>query len=397
MENIIYAPQFVDFLKDIKSPVAEKLLSLHRKVDVNFTLIDVDLSKEDIITFVPAPKLKGNLEWTFNGDWSAEYVCVLHTAIEKGKSNVNPSSVKAPSTGTIGKVVRIFSLDEVLELYPDSKEAIYRIFRECGELYQFEWREKKRFGHIVYQSMFGSNALAPMFKKISKNEMKVGRLAKRILDKVNSEISDKEIEDFVNKFKSLVEVANNAFSRIKIVQGEDIRKYYHTNNYISGGGTLNSSCMKNESTQSFLDIYVKNPEVVSLVIFKARNGDDKICGRAILWEDSKGRKIMDRIYTAKDSDEQTFKEFAIKEGFYYKQYQDYNHNQLMFNGERLTEEDDKAIIHLNSTDYDFYPYVDTMKFLNKENKTIQSYPEDKCKFILNSTSGIPNRYNSLFY
>mgnify|MGYP000954003028 CR=1 FL=1 len=40
--------------------------------------------------------------------------------------------------------------------------------------------------------------------------------------------------------------------------------------------------------------------------------EDKITGRAILWTDNKGRRIMDRVYVIDTADIEFFKEFANK-------------------------------------------------------------------------------------
>ena len=108
----------------------------------------------------------------------------------------------------------------------------------------------------------------------------------------------------------------------------------------------------------------------------SKDGTDTISGRSIIWTDSKGRKIMDRIYVNKCSDEEIFKEMAIKEGFLYKERQTYDSNQLMINGQRLNQEDNRVIINLNpEIKYQYFPYVDTMKYYDMDRQILSSYPE----------------------
>jgi hypothetical protein len=60
---------------------------------------------------------------------------------------------------------------------------------------------------------------------------------------------------------------------------------------------------------------------VSLIILEVLN-PDKISGRAILWTDNDGNKIMDRVYTNNSPDVVLFIEFANRNNFYHKILQD---------------------------------------------------------------------------
>ena len=49
----------------------------------------------------------------------------------------------------------------------------------------------------------------------------------------------------------------------------------------------------------------------------------RIKGRAILWDakiNNENVKFMDRIYTTKDNDVELFKQYAEKNGYWYKKY-----------------------------------------------------------------------------
>ena len=170
------------------------------------------------------------------------------------------------------------------------------------------------------------------------------------------------MEDFVNKYKSSIQFINNVLDRFKVVNGEDIRKYYLHTNYKNSEGTLGSSCMRHDETQGYLDIYTNNPDKVSLVILMF-NDTNKIMGRALLWTDSRGRKIMDRIYLNNTPDEEIFKEYAIRNGYLYKSIQSYSDDTLMFNGNKVSNEDNKVTIKVDPG-YDSFPYVDTFKYYN---------------------------------
>ena len=96
-----------------------------------------------------------------------------------------------------------------------------------------------------------------------RTEISIGRWLRRIVTEVHkSSITDADIETFVNQYKAAVDGINN----FELVNGEDIKKWYHENNYLERRGQLGNSCMRYNSCQSFLDIYVKSPEVCQLLI-----------------------------------------------------------------------------------------------------------------------------------
>ena len=122
--------------------------------------------------------------------------------------------------------------------------------------------------------------------------------------------------------------------------------------------------MKYRRCQEYLDIYVQNSNISMLIL----HGKFGIIGRAILWFDDRNRNIMDRIYTNNSADEELFKEYAKKNDFYYKASQDYvAMGNLMLGDTVITNRDDILItVQLDETgvDYRFYPFVDTVKFMN---------------------------------
>src|ERR1035437_7961795 len=131
-----------------------------------------------------------------------------------------------------------------------------------------------------------------------RNEIKIGRFVKKILELVNEEalivltITDKELEDFVNKYKT-----TSTEDEFRIVDGEDIRTWYHEEMYMDGDGSLNESCMSGEEEQRFLNIYVNNDKVRLLTLV---NKNNRLVGRALLWtldeSPSPTNIFMDRIY-----------------------------------------------------------------------------------------------------
>ncbi len=186
----------------------------------------------------------------------------------------------------------------------------------------------------------------------SRSEMGIGRWTKHIFtDVLKLDISNVELEKFINLYKSTYDGENNIF---EVVSGEDIRKYYLFSNNLNSNGQLGKSCMRYKECQSYLDIYVKNPEVCKLLILKSEEDPTKITGRSLLWETSEG-KYQDRIYTNFDSDILSFKQWADANG-----YQKFPVNTYSME------------VKLGDHNYTNYPYMDTFKCYNPKTKTLSS-------------------------
>jgi hypothetical protein len=99
------------------------------------------------------------------------------------------------------------------------------------------------------------------------------------------------------------------------VEGDDLGFWYNRRNYeFPHQGNLGTSCQA-IGRLDWLEIYIKNPETVKLLILKSDNHDDKIVGRALLWTLEDGNTFMDFVYTSKDSDQAVFREYATSKGY----------------------------------------------------------------------------------
>lgn len=364
--NIQFLPRFIDVLTNMGNKIAAKLMSIRgNDIDINTTYIDVDMEKDDTLTFVPEGKIK-----------DLKYIVVDHGAVIGGlseraaKNKTYPiKNVKVPPNGIVGEIVHELTIDELNKI---NKSDNWRIMHEMGQsVVHFVWKDP-RLGQceIFIEKVRG---LADDVSLFPKSEIKVGRFVRRVLDKIDQKVSDKELEDFVNTYKSAIQIRKNAFSRFKIVMGEDIRKFYYAGFYNGGGGTLGGSCMRHEKCQPFFDIYVKNPEKVALLILNpVKPREERICARALLWRDTKDRTFMDRVYTNSTADETLFKDFAISQKFYYKNHQNNREEMdLMFEGQK--EDNSKIYVQLEKgIVYKRYPYMDTLKFYNPETGIISN-------------------------
>lgn len=222
-----------------------------------------------------------------------------------------------------------------------------------------------------------------------RNEMKIGRVIRALLkiseisDRIDSDVKDKDYEQFVNAFKSLKVDTTREF---RLVNGEDIHKYYQMKNYYSSHGALGGSCMADEGKSTF-KVYTENPRKVQLLILIDSNG--KVHGRSLVWKlkesPCEAKYFMDRVYTNADSDVIKFKQLAEEKGWLYKQKNNSyieDNIRFIYKGKSLMGE---VKVKLDG-DFKNYPFIDTMCFLSKKRGDLSNVPSKDC-FLLHSVSG----------
>jgi hypothetical protein len=201
--------------------------------------------------------------------------------------------------------------------------------------------------------------------------IKMGRLVKRILDDNReywdrfiqryrmsydeTKTEDEMVEELVMQYKAATKkMFDKGFdTRIEQVKGLEIRKWYNHVNYKTGKGSLHGSCMRYDNCTTFFEIYEKNPEVCSLLIY--RDSPDKIAMRALLWRLDNGNFYLDRIYAADEADKTIFINYAKRNGWV---AYDTHKNSLPADMK----------IKLQNLNYSKYPYMDTFKWYNRTTK-----------------------------
>ena len=212
-----------------------------------------------------------------------------------------------------------------------------------------------------------------------------GRIVKKLLDEsILSLIPLSTIEEFVylafSYFGTQLEY--------KVVEDEDIRKYYFSENYFGNIGTLGSSCMKYEACQPYLDIYVDNAKMLIGLV----PGTDKISLRALLWDDVnvdskyelKKIKMMDRIYSTYERYVPQAKKWAKENGYFYKNRQS---NDYM---KEVVDLDDNVLdldlsVDMEINKYKHFPYMDT--FLYGYKHYVSNHKVRKSRVLLRATNG----------
>ena len=218
--------------------------------------------------------------------------------------------------------------------------------------------------------------------KKSRNTIKLGVLLNSLFP---GQFDSNQIEAFTNKMKSF-----QSDNKVKIVEGEEIRKWYLEVNYLNDDDPLGSSCMRYERCQSYLDIYVKNPDVCKMAVCLQ---GDKLVARALIWKvttKSKGEFewFMDRRYYCIESYNQTLIDYAVENGWAYRATNTFvDVKNVIYKGEKfncdMTVELDENI------SYKKYPYVDTFRRFYPETAILENESEVKGSnfIILNDTSG----------
>jgi len=229
-----------------------------------------------------------------------------------------------------------------------------------------------------------------------RQEIKPAKLARKIIgdERIKLyDLKDSDFEQFSNLLKSYV-TSNGCDEQgvkttMKVVNGEFITHYYtmDLNMDMVSGSPLSGSCMQGKDEEYF-EIYEKNPNVCFMAILQDVEGD--MLGRALIWK-AQDKYLMDRIYTL-DKYMDVFIQFAKDNNIYYKQYQSAGYNYFnMLNGNSVNNFEVR--IHLNNYSCNYYPYVDTMKYLCNSVISNETF-EGSNYYELNCTGGGFNEHES---
>lgn len=192
------------------------------------------------------------------------------------------------------------------------------------------------------------------------------------LKKIFKNLNPKDVEKFASLIKSEV---NRPPYRFKEFKGE-FGHLFHYSKTKSDSGQLGASCMRHDRCQAYLSFYNKNPKITLLAMI---TDSGQIVGRALLWRLGKENGLdkeflfMDRIYCIRDEYMHYFVNWANKNNFYIKEKQSWSrpyHFKLKGKVEEL-----KLKIKVK-TDFRFFPYLDTFKWLDTKEGWLYNYLPD---------------------
>jgi len=236
----------------------------------------------------------------------------------------------------------------------------------------------------------------------AKNGMKIGRLARQVLEFNGSKISDVELNKFVDLWKAAIDGKDIKEENFAFVKGEDIKHWYNYEQYLEQSGTLGNSCMRDPSKSWFLNIYSNNPEVCSLLILKK---DNKLIARALVWKLKKPVNgfdyYLDRIYTINDSDVNVVTDIYIDWLRKNNSIKDFKREDTLCYT-TLDFRTTKVEVVLKRWHFEKYPYMDSFVFFKiREGELTNKIDDgDKDKFpmwFLQGQYGKPSEYNQWRY
>jgi hypothetical protein len=359
--KLMTSKRFLDVLKEMEdNEISQKMISL-LNTDVNVRMTNLDLvdDNDNNISFQYHSsgeiKVGSPVTITYPGYTYGSYTNLFR--FRELPSDYYPS---LPS-GTLGKIEWIFP--------PNTHPNL-----TSGTIYHFVSNEGR---HCMIAESGISLYTRPQTSTI-------GRVVGRILRSVDYKFTDKDLEEFVNRFKSILFSLRNLDKLLEIVSGSDIRHWYSESVYAGSGGTIHNSCMRYRRCRNWFSVYTENPEVCSMLILKSINDPEKINARALIWKTINGETFMDRIYYTKQMEVGVFKKWAGDRGWYYKKEQNSSQEEDIINssGDKINH----ISVKLEKWGFHDFPYMDTLKFLD-DNSGVLSNIEGSYSLRLESTGG----------
>jgi hypothetical protein len=205
----------------------------------------------------------------------------------------------------------------------------------------------------------------------------------KVLNKLfPTEYTEREKNMFAESYYRLVVIKDKSYS-FSVVQGEAIKDAYLEDNYLRpiNGSTLWQSCMRYQQCQKYLEIYVDNPEIVSLAVLEKHG---MVVARAIIWTSPDGKKHIDRIYTYNSEAEAIMTASIGTLG--------YSELRLFHGGQKYDLE--IPLPYEKFLGYGYFPYIDSLKYYNLNNYKLQNHCENTSNYItFNETDGTHSDYD----
>lgn len=349
--NVVYSNKFKKVLEKMPDNyIAKNLLEIEDKdLEVSSNFFDVKIDSDEVITFsndrsaqrILKPEHE-QVRWTgHRGAWLTNSETNMSIFSKMGYFPTVGSPVYAPNREEIGSLISTW-------ISPKTNKTWDYVKFSGGEgVYN-----KERLINVSEEELKKNVFLS------SRQEIRVGRAVRTLLNANRVEYTDAQIEEFVNLFKGTLSVMNDVFSRFEIVEGEELLFWYKRENYGDPyRGLLGTSCQA-VGRRDWLEIYIDNPDTVKLLILKSYDNSDKIFGRSLLWFLEDGKVLMDVIYVNKDADVNVFKEYARSK------------NWIISLGNY--SDTWKAVTKVKPQGYDSYPSIDTMRYWNQNTGEISN-------------------------
>jgi hypothetical protein len=285
--------------------------------------------------------------------------------------------------------------DEGNITFSQMDKAVQKIDKHMVGKTQVDKLWQREVGDMIYNADL--KGTGPGIFTDKRNVIKLGKLVKNIF---KDKYTDKEIEDFINNFKSL-----KSQEKIELWSGKMIAKAYDSNEYKYKVGTLGNSCMNDKF--NFLTLYYNNPETCRVAVLLE---NDKIVARAIVWKiksahefyDRHNRKrynkvnipyLLDRVYSTDDYMVLKMTRWAENQGWASKYYNNSSEKDVIhFNGKKMYCE---LQVEANPPNGESFPYMDTFTRYDIQKKTL--YNDSDTKKVGHILYSVCGGYESKFY
>lgn len=325
--KISYSDEMKDVLSRLNTKISNSLIGLiNKNIKSDFTHYDI-LTRNDMVKFMRIDKRKEYFRL------KTGYIYGNFTALYKEFGIDGDKVTKSMNGNPIGTVKKVYNFNSDKISHFVSVEGEEMMISQGGLI-------KAEGGNL--------------------QEARVGRAFRKLLKDANIEFTDADVEEFVNAYKARIDVTNDKFRLLEVVEGEDIRHWYlHKNN--CNGGELEASCMAGDRCQEFLNIYTENPEVCKLLILKDEDDATKIRARALIWTLENGETFLDRSYGTKMPEMNLLRIYAEEQGWHYRSAD----SDLMKDGKKISRchDCDFLIVKFKETEFESYPYMDTLGYI----------------------------------
>lgn len=367
--NLELMPKLVDILKKMESPIAKFILDLKdQDIKTKINLLDIDTKEPGHITYYPQQKIDKkdiNDLWVVKNDgdiYSSWTVAAKYFNIPL----IDGDFFGDCENGTVGKIIN---------------STPYSSINGGGFGPNIVCHFRTMDGEDIIINLDGLEKQDSIKKY--KQSGRAGRVINAILGIVQQNFTPQDVEKFTNEFKY-----KTSGGYFELVSGDDI-KYWYSNRYSTGEGTLGSSCMRYDSCQLFFDIYTENPTVCKLLIFRNSDNTSLIDGRALVWTLLDGRVFMDRVYYTSDHIRDMFVEYAKKNNWLFKKDQNSRDSTPILDPKTNDNYQGYLEVKLEKekNNYEYFPYMDTLKYWDKNNLLIICNDSSRYRYAMSSTEG----------
>lgn len=350
---MILTEKLINVLSEINTNISSNILENLYSFEFMFGYVDISIDKDDVVRFLPKDKLK-NIRFKFNKN----------------------STQLSKNYQTLINEIGFKSIVSEESFFDREFNIVDTKLSNRHESYVFHLIKDEDKSMVIYGSIRTQN-VEPV--KINLQEIKVGRFIRNLLNITRLKYSEKDLENFVTNFSSIMKIHRNMINDIEIVDGDDIRNWYLVDNYYNRNGQLGSSCMRYKNTQDYLDIYTNNKNCRMLILKR----DNMLTARALLWTLDDGSLYMDRQYTNDESVTTIFKLYAEKHNMKYfdSYFNDTRLPKIIHNQEII---DNDIFITLIKSDFDLYPYLDTFRYMSGNRLHIKG---NNMEYDLSATNG----------